>query len=108
MFEYRCQVLRVLDGDTVEAQIDLGFRLTLRTKIRLSGVSAPELKVAPQGQEAKAHLEGLLRQRTSVIVHTTLNHEFEKYGRVLGSIVADGVNVNRQMVLDGFAAATPA
>ena len=104
MYEYACTVRRVIDGDTLEVDISLGFRLWYRATIRLTGIDAPELKVKPYGLDARTHLEVLLAGKQSIIVHTTLNHEFEKYGRVLGAIFADGVNINQQMITDGHAA----
>lgn len=104
MYEYKCTIRRVIDGDSLEADISLGFKLWYRATVRLIGINAPELKMKPYGPEAHAHLDALLAGKQSIIVHTTLNHEFEKYGRVLGSVVADGVNINQRMITDGYAA----
>ena len=108
MFTYGCKILRVIDGDTVELDIDVGFRLHFLTKSRLAGINAPELSVKPAGLEARAHLELLMLNKASVMVTTVFHKEFDKYGRVLGWFVADGVAVNQQMIADGFAVASAA
>lgn len=102
MYEYRCTIIRVLDGDSLLADIDLGFRVTYRQTIRLVAMNAPEIRTA-LGPAAKRRLEELVVGKTFVRVQTTIHREFEKYGRVLGRIIADGVDVNAQMVADGFA-----
>ena len=103
MFEYACQVRDVIDGDTVKLNIDLGFRVWMRATVRLADINAPERGEIPAGPEATAHLKSLLDGKTELRITTTRFHEFEKYGRVLGLLIADGVNINKQMVTDGFA-----
>lgn len=106
MWTYNAKVLRVLDGDTVEADIDLGFDMHYIAKVRLAGINAPEMKT-PQGAPAKARLTEMLAITPTVVITTKLNKEFEKYGRVLGDItVMHGnlpVNINQQMIIEGFA-----
>lgn len=102
MYEYSCTIIRVLDGDTVEAEIDLGFRILYRQKVRLVSINAPELH-ADRGLAAKARLEQLVLGKQFVRIQTTIHREFEKYGRVLGLLIADGVDVNATMVAEGFA-----
>lgn len=101
MYTYAAKVLRVLDGDTIEADIDLGFDMHYIAKVRLAGINAPEMKT-PQGAPAKAHLANLLTNQNLVIT-TKINKEFEKYGRVLGEITINGVSINQQMITEGFA-----
>ena len=103
MYEYSCKIIRVLDGDTVEADIDLGFRITYRQTIRLVAMNAPEIRTG-QGPAAKRRLEELVLGKTFVRITTTIHREFEKYGRVLGRVTADGVDVNAAMLAEGFAA----
>jgi micrococcal nuclease len=101
MWEYNAKVLRVIDGDTIEADIDLGFNLHFIAKVRLAGINAPELRTL-EGPASKARLTELLV--APLIIRTTLNKEFEKYGRVLGVLYGAGsLNVNQQMVSEGFA-----
>lgn len=101
MYEYAAHIIRVLDGDTVEAVIDLGFHLSYTTKIRLAQLNAPELKT-PEGIIAKAFLEKLIND-VDVIVTTALKKEFEKYGRVLGVIIHNGMNINALMLANKMA-----
>lgn len=105
MYEYRCTIMRVLDGDTVEADIDLGFRIRCRQTIRLVAMNAPEIRTE-YGPAAKRRLEELVLGKAVVRVQTTIHREFEKYGRVLGRLVADGVDVNAAMLAEGLAVKT--
>lgn len=108
MYEYRARVLRVIDGDTLEAEIDLGFRVFLRGTLRLAGINAPEVHgpERPRGLAATRHLEELLKQFTpadgSVLIRTEKDRT-EKYGRYLAVLVAGDVNVNERLVADGSA-----
>lgn len=112
MYTYAAKLLRVIDGDTAEFDIDLGFDLHYIAKVRLAGINAPEMKTAA-GPAAKARLTELLTG--TLVIKTTLNKEFEKYGRVLGVIYgshsssfAQGnveFSINQQMITEGFAVA---
>jgi endonuclease YncB( thermonuclease family) len=55
MYEYMAKVTRVIDGDTIEVEIDLGFKIKHTTILRLSGINAPELRT-PEGVAAKRYL----------------------------------------------------
>lgn len=102
VYDYRGMVIRVVDGDTVDLDIDLGLRVFTRARIRLAGINAPELHAA-QGQAAAEYLRGLLPFGSSVTLHTDKDHT-EKYGRWLADIqTADGVNVSRAMIGSGNA-----
>ena len=103
MFEYACRVTRVIDGDTAELIIDLGFRLGYTAKVRLAGIQAPELKTGEPGAKSKAMLADWLLDKPGVTVTTSKGKEFEKYGRVLGTFMVNGMNVNQRMVTDGYA-----
>lgn len=104
MYTYAAKLLRVIDGDTIEADIDLGFDMHYIAKVRLMGINAPELRTAT-GPASRDHLQSLLVG--PLVITTTLNKEFEKYGRVLGTVIAttNNVNVNQTMVTEGFAVA---
>jgi micrococcal nuclease len=104
MYEYACRVVRVIDGDTVAAQLSLGFHMYFSTNIRLAGINAPELSTGEPGAKAKAVLADLLLDKPGVTVITKKAHEFEKYGRVLGTFLVDGINVNEYMLAGGYAA----
>ena len=98
-YTYKAHVTRVIDGDTVVLDIDLGFRMWAVMPIRLWGINAPERGKEGWG-EAKAHLEQLLGEGV-VVVETRRNPE--KYGRWLGIVHCSGVNVNDAMVEAGMA-----
>lgn len=101
MFEYSAEIIKVVDGDTVHANVDLGFNVHVEMTLRLMGINAPE-KVTAEGKAAKKHLESLL-PTTSVVIRT-LRDKREKYGRYLAYVIRpDGVNVNDEMVVAGHA-----
>lgn len=101
MYEYLATVLRVVDGDTVNVDVDLGLDISHRIKLRLYGINAPEMSTA-EGILAKQHLIELLGTTNPVKI-LTVKDKVEKYGRYLATIIVAGVNLNQQMVTDGFA-----
>jgi micrococcal nuclease len=107
MYEYQATILKVVDGDTVHARVDLGFDTHVGMKLRLSGINAPEMKT-PEGLPAKDHLTQLLGQHGPTgqvpLVIRTEKDRTEKYGRYLATLLLpEDVDLNRQMVVDGFA-----
>lgn len=76
-------VLRVVDGDTVHMELDLGWHVTYTANCRIAGINAPELST-PQGQRAKAFAQGALPEGERVTFHSKA---LDKYGRPLGEIV---------------------
>ena len=95
-------LVRVIDGDSLVLEIDLGNKITWRDSFRLSGIDAPEMS-AVGGEEAKAHLEGLL----GLGVCRVETFKPDKFGRWLAEIyitVRSGeMSANKLMVLDGHA-----
>lgn len=90
MYEYRCELDRVVDGDTVDVVIDLGFSLKFKQRIRLIGVDTPEMRSSDpvERQAAKAatkFVEEWFAARDDLIIRTKLDKR-GKYGRVLGEI----------------------
>ena len=88
------QVLRVVDGDTIDADIDLGFDISLTKRVRLSGVDTPEsrttdLKEKKLGLESKEWLKHKLEFAKDVLIKTELPDSTEKYGRILGNLYAN-------------------
>jgi micrococcal nuclease len=110
-------VLKVVDGDTIDAAIDLGFDISLTKRIRLAGVDTPESRTTDAnekklGLEVKEWLKKKLEGQTDVIVKTELPDSTEKYGRILGhlfigdkevSAVNKKKSVNQQMIDEGYA-----
>jgi micrococcal nuclease len=103
-YEYRATILRVVDGDTVHARVDLGFDLRIDMKLRLYGINAPELST-PDGPKAKQHLIELLNFPSGEPLSvSTIKDRQEKYGRYLAVLTRDdGTNINERMVADGAA-----
>jgi micrococcal nuclease len=66
VYEYRATVKRILDGDTIEAVVDLGFTVHVTVKLRLAGIDCPEMKT-PEGLRAKQHLSNLITGKTLCI-----------------------------------------
>jgi len=93
MYVYKAKVLRVVDGDTIDLLIDLGFNAWKKERIRLSGINTPEtrtkdLKEKEKGLLAKKRLNNLINSSNKkVLVKTT---EKGKYGRYLGNIYVTG------------------
>ena len=102
MYEYKFKAGRVIDGDTVDGVIDLGFGVLLKERIRLVGIDAPETRLQKpitdpkkrqeekeRGLKAKARLKEILkegeRQPEGLYIQTFLDKK-GKYGRVLGDI----------------------
>ena len=93
--------MRVVDGDTVWLDVDLGFEIRRREDFRLYGINAPELST-PEGKAAAAWLTAKLPPGQVVTVQT-LKDKREKYGRYLAAIVLGDVNLNAALVDAGHA-----
>ena len=105
MYSYRADIVRLIDGDTVEADIDLGFSVSIRLKLRLYGIDTPEVRgeERERGLEAKLALAELIDQCSPITVQTYKDIT-GKYGRYLAILYdKNGCNLNLQMVNDGHA-----
>jgi len=104
MFEYKATVVRVVDGDTVDCDIDLGFSVVLhKQRIRLKGIDTPESRTRDkvEKQYGFAALEYLKQLITSTETVTLQSYGAGKFGRILGDLFVDEVDwsVNREMVI---------
>ena len=99
LFYYRARLLKVVDGDTIDVSLDLGFKTHCIQRLRLLRVDAPE-RGRPGYQEATALTSGLL-QEAEIVVHTERRDSF---GRWLAEVWADGGSVNDALVSQGWAA----
>lgn len=98
MYSYAAAITRVIDGDTVVLDIDLGFRIHHEVTARLDGIDAPELRTA-EGKLAKIALAGMVGGKT-LRVDTILDRT-EKYGRTLAVLfLEDGVTTANQAMVD--------
>ena len=116
MYEYRCRVIRVIDGDTVDVDIDLGFDIVLRDeRVRIMGIDTPESRTRDKvekkfGLASKARLKELIGGKSGPILKTQINKKGEdmrgKFGRILGDFVTDdGRMVTDILVEEGHAVA---
>jgi len=106
VYEYQAKLLRVVDGDTIDATIDLGFDVWVKKRVRLYGIDAPEsrtrdLEEKKRGLEAKEKLIDLLEACNGEFV--IKSHGVGKYGRCLGVIIVDGENINESLIKEGYA-----
>lgn len=108
MYQYKIKkITRIVDGDTVDLDIDLGFGITISHRVRLKGINAPETKTLDleeknKGIQARLWLEKELSRSGEWIIETTKE---DKYGRMLGTLylVGDPVTVNERMLNEGIA-----
>lgn len=111
MYEYRVKKLTgVVDGDTIDVDIDLGFNVSYAQRVRLAGIDTPESRTTDKaekvlGLEAKEYLKSKLKDAKLIVIKTEKPDSSEKYGRILGWLYVDGntISVNDQMIEDGYA-----
>ncbi len=111
MYEYRVKsVLNVVDGDTIDVDIDLGFDISITKRVRLAGIDTPESRTSDKaekvlGLEVKNLLKETLKKATTVVIKTEKPDSSEKYGRVLGWLYLDGAeqSFNEAMIASGYA-----
>jgi micrococcal nuclease len=104
MYEYRCKVVRVVDGDTVDVDIDLGFGVWLKKqRVRMMGIDTPESRTRDleekfYGKESKYFLQDLIQSVEDEV--KLISHEKGKFGRILGEIFIEGEekSVNQLMI----------
>ena len=110
-FSYRVnKVTKVVDGDTIDVIIDLGFDIMYKSRVRLFGIDTPESRTRDLvekkfGLMSKEYLKEALKKAEKIVIKTHKGEETGKFGRILGEIFCDGVNVNQQMCEVGHAVA---
>ena len=116
MYTYKIKLDRIIDGDTIEAYIDLGFDISVKKRIRFVGINTPEsrtrdLEEKAKGLAAKDRLKAILEGANTIQL---TSHGVGKYGRCLGELdvdIVDGkeclslVNVNELLIKEGHAVA---
>ena len=106
MYIYKEKCLRVVDGDTIDAQIDLGFDTHKVIRIRLVGINAAEsrtrdLEEKVRGLAAKQFVKDILKKhKNEFVLHS---QGVGKYGRCLGELFVNEVNVNKKLIEEGHA-----
>ncbi|MEY2646269.1 MAG: hypothetical protein RL158_245 [Bacteroidota bacterium] len=111
MYQYYVRkVENVVDGDTIDVLIDLGFDILFQSRVRLAGIDTPEsrtkdLKEKALGLESKEYLKKALKDAKSVVIKTEKMDSSEKYGRILGWVYINGetISLNDMMINDGYA-----
>ena len=108
MYEYRCKVTRVVDGDTVDVDIDLGFGVWLhKERVRIYGIDTPEsrtrdLEEKKYGLAAKEFVKTFVKGK-SIILRTEKYDAKGKFGRILGDIIVDKVSMSDTMIKEHHA-----
>ena len=111
MYEYRVkQILKVVDGDTIDVVIDLGFDISFTSRVRLAGIDSPESRTTDArekilGVEVKEYLKKALEGATDIVIRTEKADSSEKYGRILGWLFVNKQtsSLNMELVNKGYA-----
>lgn len=111
MFEYYVkEVTNVVDGDTIDVVIDLGFDISFTSRVRLAGIDTPESRTTDKvekalGLESKEYLKKAIKAAKTVVIKTEKMDSSEKYGRILGWVYLDGSgnSINHEMIEKGYA-----
>ena len=106
------EIYKVIDGDTIDASIDLGFDIYLTKRIRLAGIDTPESRTTNanekiMGLESKDWLKHRVENAQCILIKTELPDSTEKYGRIIGHLYINGqeTSLNNQMITSGYALA---
>ena len=102
MYEYKATIVKVVDGDTVDVDIDLGFGMVYKKqRVRMMGIDTPEsrtrnLEEKFYGKQSKAHLQSILAEGDIQLQ----SHDKGKFGRILGELFVGSstYSVNQQMI----------
>ena len=108
------KINRVVDGDTIDVTIDLGFDLSKKERVRIAGVDTPEKRTRDKEEKAlgldatawmKEKLEGAIKGDDELTIRTELKGGVGKYGRLLGWLYVgdDEFSLNQQMITEGYA-----
>jgi micrococcal nuclease len=104
------EIHKVVDGDTIDADIDLGFDISLTKRIRLAGVDTPESRTSDAnekkyGLESKEWLKHRCEGAKNILIKTELPDSTEKYGRIIGHLFINDepTSLNDQMIVEGYA-----
>ena len=108
LYHYNAKVVRVVDGDTVDTSIDLGFDIRIGQRVRLYGINTPECRTRDKdekkaGLAAKARLVEMLKENKNKCVIKTSLDKKGKYGRVLGVLYVNDVDLIEAVVNEGHA-----
>tara|TARA_E500000178_G_scaffold309954_1_gene324706 strand:- start:335 stop:790 length:456 start_codon:yes stop_codon:yes gene_type:complete len=108
-FSYRInKVTKIVDGDTIDVLLDMGFDIKYQSRVRLFGMDTPESRTRNKEEKvrgliSKEYLKQALKKAKKLTIKTHKGSETGKFGRILGEIFADGVNLNLKMCTEGYA-----
>tara|TARA_B100000497_G_scaffold26739_1_gene31510 strand:- start:155 stop:586 length:432 start_codon:yes stop_codon:yes gene_type:complete len=108
-FSYRVdKVTKIVDGDTIDVMLDLGFDIKYKSRVRLFGIDTPESRTRDKvekkyGLLAKKFLQEHIKKSKKVTIKTYKGDETGKFGRILGDVFLDGKSVNSLMCTKGHA-----
>ena len=115
MYEYRCKILRVVDGDTVDVDIDLGFGMWMhKERVRMMGMDTPESRTRDKvekkfGLASKQYVKDKMPIGSKQVLKTTIDKSGEdkkgKFGRILGDFLIDGKKLTDIMIKEGYGVA---
>jgi|MDTE01.1.fsa_nt_gb micrococcal nuclease len=109
MFTYQATILRIVDGDTVDVDIDLGFSVWLKKqRVRMMGIDTPESRTRDKEEKvrgllSKKKLAELCPVGSIVQLMTAKDKNKGKFGRILGTLVVNGVDVNQWLIENNYA-----
>ncbi len=110
MYEYKCYTVRVIDGNTIDAQVDLGFNVLVRQRIKLYGINTADIRSTDDAEKNSALLAK--NKLTSLVgkefICQTIMNKRGKIGRTLGNIFVedengDRIDINQAMINSGLA-----
>jgi micrococcal nuclease len=115
MYKYKCKILKIIDGDTVDVDIDLGFGIWLKNeRVRLKGIDTPESRTRDLvekkfGLAAKTRLKTMLGKGEKIILKTYADKDGQdmkgKFGRILGDFTYKSTTVVNQLIAEGHGVA---
>jgi len=100
MYEYSAKVIRVVDGDTLIVLVDLGFKINIELRVRLSKINAPDISTI-EGLTTKDMVESLVLNK-KVVIKTTKDSK-DKYGRYLAEVFIGNASINDYLVNNHYA-----
>lgn len=108
LYSYRVKsITKIIDGDTFDCILDLGFDVLLEARVRMLGIDTPESRTS----DAEEKVYGLLAKEwlkhnmhgEKIIISTQVDNEKGKFGRILGIVFVDGKNLNEAMIEEHMA-----
>ena len=108
-FSYRInKITKIVDGDTIDVLLDMGFDIKYQSRVRLFGIDTPESRTRNKEEKvrgliSKEYLKQALKKAKKLTIKTHKGSETGKFGRILGEVFADGINLNLKMCTEGYA-----